>query len=166
MKNKTFTITNDLLATRGQRFLNFRIDLVFLYIIILSIATTITLVAEIAKKFIVSAWVETMSIGEIVFYSLVIMVVYYSLTEIYFFRTMAQLITKTVVVNKDSSKPDIRTFLIRTLCRFIPLEPFSFLGAFPRCWHDTLSETYVVKRKRLTKSRRFFNNLEEFGKLE
>jgi uncharacterized RDD family membrane protein YckC len=70
------------------------------------------------------------------------------------------------VVKKDGSKPDIKTFLIRTLCRFIPLEPFSFLGAFPRGWHDTLSETYVVKRKRLAKSRRFFNNPEEFGKLE
>jgi uncharacterized RDD family membrane protein YckC len=107
-----------------------------------------------------------MSIGEIVFYSLVIMVVYYSLTEIYFSRTIAQLITKTVVVKKDGSKPDIKTFLIRTLCRFIPLEPFSFLGSFPRGWHHTLSHTYVVKKKRLAKSRRFFNNLEEFGKLE
>ena len=166
MKNTTFTITDNLLATRGQRFLNFSIDLVFLYIIILSVGTTIVLIAEVASKFAVSAWVETMSKEEIALYSVVIMILYYSLTEIYFSRTIAQLITKTVVVKKDGSKPDIKTFVIRTLCRFIPFEPLSFLGGTPRGWHDTFSDTYVVKKKRLAKSIRFFNNPEEFGKAE
>jgi uncharacterized RDD family membrane protein YckC len=163
MKNTTFTITDDLLATKGQRFLNFSIDLVFLYIIILSIGTTIILMAEAAGKFAISAWVETMSDIEIVLYSLLIMLFYYSLTEIYFSRTIAQLITKTVVVNRDGLKPDIKTFLLRSLCRFIPLDPFSFLGAYPRGWHDVLSNTYVVKKKRLAKSIQFFSNPEEFG---
>ena len=166
MKNTTFTITDDLFATRGQRFLNFCIDLVFLYIIILSIGTSIILIAEAANEFAVSTWVETMSNTEIAFYSLLIMLLYYSLTEIYFSRTIAQLITKTVVVNKDGTKPDIKMFVVRALCRFIPLEPFSFLGSYPRGWHDSLSNTYVVKKKRLAKSIRFFNNPEEFGKLE
>jgi len=67
MKNTTFTITDNLLATRGQRFLNFSIDLVFLYIIILSVGTTIVLIAEAASKFAVSAWVETMSKGKLPF---------------------------------------------------------------------------------------------------
>jgi uncharacterized RDD family membrane protein YckC len=163
MKNSAFTITNDLLATRGQRFLNFSIDLVFLYIIILSTGTTIVLIAEAANKFAVSTWVETMSNAEIVFYSLFVMLLYYSLTEIYFSRTIAQLITKTIVVKKDGTKPDIKMFVVRTLCRFIPLEPFSFLGAYPRGWHDVLSNTYVVKKKRLAKSIQFFSNPEEFG---
>jgi uncharacterized RDD family membrane protein YckC len=160
MKNTTFTITDDLLATRGQRFLNFCIDLVFLYIIILSIGTSIILIAEATSKFAVSTWVETMSKGEIVLYSILIMLLYYSLTEIYFSRTIAQLITKTVVVKKDGTKPDIKTFVIRTLCRFIPFEPFSFLGASPRGWHDTFSDTYVVKKKRLAKGIQLFNTPE------
>lgn len=160
MKNTAFTITDDLLATRGQRFLNFSIDLVFLYIIILSIGTTIVLIAEAVGEFAVSAWVETMSKGEIVLYSILIMLLYYSLTEIYFSRTIAQLITKTVVVSKDGVKPDIKTLVIRTLSRFIPFEPFSFLGATPRGWHDIYSDTYVVKKKKLAQSIRFFNNPE------
>lgn len=160
MKNTAFTITDDLLATRGQRFLNFGIDLVFLYIIILSIGTTIVLIAEAVGEFAVSAWVETMSKGEIGLYIVLIMLLYYSLTEIYFSRTIAQLITKTVVVKKDGSKPDIKTLIIRTLCRFIPFEPFSFFGATPRGWHDTYSDTYVVKKKKLAQSIRFFNNPE------
>jgi hypothetical protein len=42
----------------------------------------------------------------------------------------------------------------------------SYLGAVSRGWHDSLSGTYVVKKKRLAKSIRFFNNPEEFGKAE
>ncbi len=166
MKDTAFTITDNLLATRGQRFLNFSIDLVFLYIIILSIGTTIVLIAEATSEFAVSAWVETMSKGEIGLYSVLIMLLYYSLTEIYFSRTIAQLITKTVVVKKDGSKPDIKTLIIRTLCRFIPFEPFSFLGVTPRGWHDTFSDTYVVKKHKLAKSIQFFNNSEEIRKTE
>jgi len=33
----------------------------------------------------------------------------------------------------------------RTLCRYIPFEPFSFLGNKPIGWHDSLSKTLVVK---------------------
>jgi hypothetical protein len=33
--------------------------------------------------------------------------------------------------------------LIRTVCRFIPFEPFSALGKQP--WHDLLSDTDVVR---------------------
>ncbi|NGY36361.1 RDD family protein [Flavobacterium sp. XN-5] len=162
MKNASFAITDDLIASRGQRFLNFCFDLVFLYIIILSIGTSIILIAEVANEFTVSAWVENLSDGEIAFYSALIVLLYYSLTEIYFSRTIAQLITKTVVVNKDGTKPDIKMLVIRSLCRFIPFEPFSFLGTNPRGWHDTLSETYVVKKKKLAKNVRFFNDQEEF----
>ena len=163
MKNTTFTISADLLATRGQRFLNFCFDLVFLYIIILSVGTSIILIAEVANEFAVSAWVENLSNGEIAFYSALIMLLYYSLTEIYFSRTIAQLITKTVVVNKDGTKPDIKMLVIRSLCRFIPFEPFSFLGTNPRGWHDTFSDTYVVKKKKLAKNVRVFNDQEDFA---
>jgi len=163
MKNTSFAITADLLASRGQRFLNFCFDLVFLYIIILSIGTSIILIAEVVNEFTVSAWVENLSNGEIAFYSASIMLLYYSLTEIYFSRTIAQLITKTVVVNKDGTKPDIKMLVIRSLCRFIPFEPFSFLGTNPRGWHDTFSNTYVVKKKKLAKNVRVFNDQEEFA---
>ena len=165
MEKAAFTITDDLLATRGQRFLNFVIDLLFLYIIILSAGTTIILVAEASSKFSVSNWVESMNIGEIAFYSVLIMFLYYCLTEIYFSRTIAQLITRTVVVTKDGSKPSNKIFLKKTLCRFIPFEPFSFLGATPRGWHDTFSDTYVVKKKKLAKKMKLFYSFDEVAKV-
>lgn len=164
MKNIEFTITDDLLATKQQRFLNLIIDLLFLYIIILSVGTAIMLIGEASYNLALSDWIKSMGWLEIVFYSLLIMFLYYSLTEIYFSRTFAQLVTRTVVVKKDGSKPDNKMLFKRTLFRFIPFEPFSFLGASARGWHDVFSETYVVKKKKLAKIMNLIQSSDEMGK--
>lgn len=161
MKNNKFTITPNLLASQGQRLLNFLLDLIFLYIIILSAGTTILLIAEVANIFSVSEWVKSMSRNEIIVYVLLIVFLYYSLTEIYFSRTLAKLVTRTIVVNKEGVKPKNRIIVIRTLCRFIPFEVFTFFGKVPRGWHDTVSGTYVVKKKKLAKKMKLFNAIDE-----
>jgi hypothetical protein len=46
MKSKKFTITENVLASQGQRFLNVIIDSVFIYILILSAGTTIVLIGN------------------------------------------------------------------------------------------------------------------------
>jgi uncharacterized RDD family membrane protein YckC len=166
MKTKKFTITENVLASQGQRFLNLIIDLVFIYILVLSAGTTIVLIAEATNNFAVSSWVENMSIVEIIAYGLLILFFYYFLTEVYFSRTLAKLITRTLVVKRDGSKPTVKMVFIRTLSRFIVFEGLSYLGSVSRGWHDSLSGTYVVKKKRLATSIRFFNNPEEFGKAE
>ena len=53
--------------------------------------------------------------------------IFYSTFEATTGRTLAKYITKTKVVNKDGGKPSVETILIRSLCRFIPFEPLSFL---------------------------------------
>jgi uncharacterized RDD family membrane protein YckC len=166
MKTKKFTITENVLASQGQRFLNVIIDLVFIYILVLSTGTTIVLIAEATNNFAVSSWVENMNIVEIIAYGLLILFFYYFLTEVYFSRTLAKLITRTLVVKRDGSKPTVKMVFIRTLSRFIVFEGLSYLGSVSRGWHDSLSGTYVVKKKRLATSKRFFNNPEEFGKAE
>jgi hypothetical protein len=67
MKPKKFTITENILASQGQRFLNVIIDLVFIYILILSAGTTIVLIAEATNNFAVSSWVENMNFVEIIY---------------------------------------------------------------------------------------------------
>lgn len=166
MKNKTFTITDNIRATQGQRFLNLLLDLLFVYVIILSVGTSIILIADVANKFSVSDWVETLSWTAILYYGLLILFLYYFLTEVYFSRTLAKLITRTTVVTSDGTKPTIKMIFIRTLCRFIPLEGLSYLGSVSRGWHDAFSGTYVVKKKKLAKSIQYFNNPEEFGRAE
>ena len=166
MKNKTFTITDHLLASQGQRFLNLLLDLLFIYIIILSVGTSIILIADVANKFTVSDWVETLSWAAILSYGLLILFLYYFLTEVYFSRTLAKLVTRTIVVKSDGLKPTIDMILIRTICRFIPFEGLSYLGSVSWGWHDRFSGTYVVKKRKLAKSIQYFNYPEEFGRAE
>lgn len=159
MKNEGFTITNDLYATQFQRFLNLCIDLMFIYIIVLSLGTTIILVALSANNFALTNWVENMAILEVSFYSAIVAFLYYYFTEVYFSRTIAKLITHTIVVNADGSKPSGKRFFIRTCCRFIPFEAFTYFGEIPRGWHDSFSETYVVKKRKLNKMKKDLNTL-------
>jgi uncharacterized RDD family membrane protein YckC len=68
---------------------------------------------------------------------------YYVFFEGLWARTPGKFLFRTVVVNEDGGPPSLRAVLIRTLCRFIPLEPFSVLFA-ERGWHDGISDTRVV----------------------
>ena len=146
MENTKFTVTEDLLATRGQRFLNCILDLLIVHIIFASIGTTIIIIGDVTNNYEWSNWAEsTTTLQKISFWSLM-MFLYYFLTETYFSRTFAKYFTKTIVVAKDGSRPNKRTISIRTLTRFIPLECLTFLGANVRGLHDLFSDTYVVRK--------------------
>ena len=112
MENEKFVITDNLLATQFQRFLNWFVDLIFIYILILSLGTTIILIALAIDNFALSDWMKNMSKTEIGFYSLIIAFLYYCLTEMYFSRTIAKLITHTTVVNSDGNKPSKQSFYL------------------------------------------------------
>ena len=76
----------------------------------------------------------------------IFMSTYYILFEFGLRQTPGKLITKTIVVNEDGSSPTFVNILVRTLCRFIPLEAFTFLGNEAVGWHDTLSKTRVINK--------------------
>ncbi|TDD78489.1 RDD family protein [Flavobacterium caseinilyticum] len=156
MENKKFTVTDDLLASKGQRFLNFVIDLFIIYVIEISIGTTIILIGDLTKSDAASNWVSSLSIIESFFFGLVTLFFYYLITEMYFSRTFGKYFTKTMVVKHDGSRPIMKNVIIRTLSRLIPLEPFSFLTA-DRGWHDTLSVTYVVKKHDFIAKKKLFS---------
>lgn len=149
MENIKFTVTADLLATRGQRFLNCILDLLIVHTIMVGIATTIVLVGEVIDNYDVSKWLESTTTFERLFSWAIMLFLYYFLTETYYSRTFAKYFTKTIVVKKDGTRPQIRTILIRTLARFIPLEFLTFLGTNVRGLHDFFSDTYVVKNDEL-----------------
>ena len=73
---------------------------------------------------------------------------YYMAFEGFFSRTVGKFVTGSIVVNKSGFPPSFGQLLGRTLARFIPFEPFSFLGSGTRGWHDSLSGTYVVKYRK------------------
>ena len=144
MENTKFVVTDDLLATRSQRFLNCILDLLIVHILMASIGTTIIIIGDVLNNYELSNWIEsTTTLEKLLFWS-VILFLYYFLTETYFSRTLAKYFTKTIVVTKDGSRPNKRTISIRTLSRFIPLEALTFLGTNVRGLHDLFSDTYVV----------------------
>jgi uncharacterized RDD family membrane protein YckC len=73
---------------------------------------------------------------------------YYVFFEGVFRTSLGKLIVGTKVVDVDDGPASFGQVLIRSLCRFIPFEQFTFLfGAdrhFPRGLHDRLSGTKVI----------------------
>jgi uncharacterized RDD family membrane protein YckC len=157
MENKKFTITDDLLASKGERFLNFIIDLLIIYIIAVCIVATINIIGDVTDSYGVSNWVKSLSLIENLFFGLIILFFYYAFTEMYFSRTFAKYFTKTMVVRVDGSKPNTKNFMIRTVSRLNPIDPFSFLGKTERGLHDTLSATYVVKKHEFVAKKKMFS---------
>jgi len=72
---------------------------------------------------------------------------YYFLFEATLGRTPAKFLTGTRVVSTNGGRPSAAQILGRSLARFVPFEPFSFLfgGNPPSGWHDKWSNTRVVK---------------------
>lgn len=70
--------------------------------------------------------------------------VVYVLPEALFGRTLGKLVTQTKVVTRTGGKPTISQVLIRTVVRWIPFEPLSFLWGDNTGWHDDWSKTLVV----------------------
>lgn len=77
---------------------------------------------------------------------LVFFFIYYPVSEILFGSTPAKFLTESRVINSKAESPNSSTIFLRTLCRNIPFDALSFFAK--RGWHDSLSETYVVKEKR------------------
>ena len=72
-------------------------------------------------------------------------VFYYTATEYAFGASPAKLLLGSRIVSTDTDGAralSLGKVLVRSLARFIPFEPFSFLGS--RGWHDRVSETTVV----------------------
>lgn len=156
-------VTDDLLASKGRRFLNFIIDMVIVYSIEITIGTTIVIIGDLTKGYFLSNWTETATTAEAFFFGLLIFVLYYALTEIYFSRTFAKYFTKTLVVMKDGSKPSGKIIFRRTFSRLIPFEFLTFLGANSRGWHDTISDTYVVKKDAFIKKKKLLDPSDEIA---
>ena len=76
---------------------------------------------------------------------LILIVAYYVFFEGVWARTPGKLLFGTIVVTESGDKPPVLQILGRTLCRFIPFEPFSFLGELG--WHDSISRTRVIRTK-------------------
>lgn len=128
-------------ADRGLRFANLLLDYIGIIAFIFVIMLTAFLVGAIDE-----ADLENEAFANLFCYAS--MFSYYVLCE-YFLKgkTLGKFVTHTRVVTLDGEQPTLLTIIGRTLCRFIPIEPFSFLGSRLSGWHDRLSKTMVIKER-------------------
>jgi len=74
---------------------------------------------------------------------------YYIFMETKYQKTIGKFMTRTKVVMRNGSKPEINDILRRTFCRLIPLDNVSYLFN-SNGYHDRLSDTTLIKDEIVT----------------
>jgi len=163
MESKGFLVTDDILASRGQRFCHYIVDWIVVYSLILAFAFFVGLFAALTDNVGLSNWLENVGDleGYVVLFSITIL--YFGFMETLLSRSIGKYITNTIVVMEDGSKPAVGVIIKRSFCRLIPFDPLSFLNSNSRGWHDSISDTYVVKKAAFDRSRDLFYSLDEIG---
>ena len=167
LEQEYFKVTDDILASKEQRFLNFIIDSVVFYLIFYTIGILLFLLFSVIGFEKGVLWLENLeNIGRGWDYliSYTGMYIYFFFMETLLSKTIGKAITRTMVVNENGEKPLLKDIAIRSLIRFVPFDAFSFLGTLGNGWHDKWSDTYVVKEDLLKDSKRLHKRFNELGK--
>ncbi|MGS2727505.1 RDD family protein [Psychroserpens sp. BH13MA-6] len=166
MNSIKYTVSDDVLASKGLRFANFIIDYIVQLILGFVIGFVIIMISDLTGSYGLSDFLF-MSDNRLVDYifACIVLFIYYTTIESLTGRSLGKYITKTKVVLHDGSKPTFNEILVRSLSRMIPFEAFSFLGDLGKGWHDTISKTYVVDIAKFEAKKETFEGLDEIGKI-
>lgn len=149
----------------GKRFVHYLIDSIVFYIINSLIGFTFGVLYAEGMPGALLWYMRLGLMGQFLF-TVFLMLLYYGILEFTTQRTVGKLVTGAVVVMEDGSKPPFKVIMLRTFCRAIPFEQFSFFGEGARGWHDTMTETYVVDGKRLKELKNLRSSLDEIGTIQ
>ncbi|SDC79406.1 RDD family protein [Pedobacter soli] len=76
---------------------------------------------------------------------------YYLISEGIFNTSMGKIILGNTIVDEIAGRPNTKQRIGRTFARLIPFEALSFIFLY-RGWHDSITETYVVKTDKSSKN--------------
>ncbi|AXG74086.1 RDD family protein [Flavobacterium arcticum] len=162
----SFFVTEDMQASWGKRLGNLLIDMI-IRVVLVNLLDLIGLgLFYIFDYDSMIMWTTNLDPLQGFFLSILIVASYYIIIEVSTQRTIGKYITGTKVVCYDGTKPDARTIALRTVCRFIPFDAFSYFAANPRGWHDSLSKTYVVDVKEYEAALQLKKSFNEIGNEE
>ncbi|TRX65967.1 RDD family protein [Carboxylicivirga sp. M1479] len=120
------------------RFVHLLVDTISYLVLYFIIAGTINLVLT---------GTDQLTLGFISFVLLIALYfAYYIVLEVKFGKTIGKMLTKTIVVKPNGESPTSTDIFIRTLCRLIPFDQFSYIFT-KNGFHDYLSKTTVIRRK-------------------
>lgn len=162
-----FKVTKEMLASKSNRFANYIIDLILFTAIAAVIMIAAVVIAELMESEkalqIIDDFENINPILDRLITGIVFMLFYVTLEGLTQ-QTVGKLITKTKVVLENGEKPSVETIIIRSLCRMIPFNAFSFLGNSSRGWHDTISKTYVVDVRKFDEHQKAHTDFQLLGK--
>lgn len=145
VKNRENELSNQI-ASQGTRFGNYLLDRIFILIISFFLGFIFTLLLTIISPNSAGYFEQMGKLEEFV-WGFIIGMFYYSFFEALTGRSIAKFITGTKVVDENGNTPTFDAILLRSLCRYIPFNAFSFLGSDAVGWHDSFSKTRVIKIK-------------------
>ncbi|WP_040279379.1 RDD family protein [Psychroserpens damuponensis] len=165
MNRIKYIVTPDVLASKGIRLANFIIDYIVQVILGVAMGFIIGIISELTGSYgFIDFFFNSGRLMEFIF-GYIILLLYYTTIETLTGRSLGKFITKTKVVLYDGEKPTFNEILVRSLCRLIPLEFFSFLGEDGKGWHDSISKTYVVDESKFEAKKAAFEDLEDIGRI-
>ncbi len=165
MNNQNFRVTPDLYASKEKRIINMIIDSIGYYLFSFIVGIFLGILELLGASGVLD-YIVTMDTLESLVFGAIIILLYFSTFEVLFQKTLGKFISKTIVVLEDGSKPSFQDILLRSLCRLIPFEAFSFLGAEGKGWHDSMSNTYVVDEKKFKAKKNAQSELDQIGVLQ
>jgi uncharacterized RDD family membrane protein YckC len=131
------------LATQGARFGTYVIDRILSFGLSMLLALAyFAMNTDAAERFD-----ENSANGKILDYAFgyLSLVVYYMVFEtLCNGRTIGKMICGTRAMTTEGEIMSAGTVMKRTLCRIVPFDGLSFLGAIGNGWHDRWSDTMVV----------------------
>lgn len=162
MKDRIFILDKKKLGSERKRFESGIIDFLFTFVSIFGSGFIIVITGNIFNWDIFSIWQKFVTdYTYLAFFTFLLL--NYLFMEWLLGATIGKLATGMMVVTENGTKPNFAKILIRTLCRLIPFDIFSFLGKSGIFWHDSISKTYVVIRSEIEKDMQIFYNIDLIG---
>ena len=152
-------------ASLGLRFVNRIVDLICFYVLLIIILYLFSFIARVTESDLLIGFLMNFFQRGVTFYLTIYSVelIYYYISELLLKgRTVGKYITGTKVVTIFGEIPNSSQVLKRTLSRLIPFDALSFFGE--NGWHDSWSDTRVVKISDFENAMRMENELENIGK--
>ena len=169
MNKQDFTVTPDLYASKGNRFVNYIVDVIWFVALFLGFVIVVSYLfytfsddVSAVDDFIYKLENVNPFLDRLIT-SIIIALFYFTTETVLKGRTIAKYVTKTKVVLEDGSKPNAIDYLKRSFSRIIPFEALSFLGPEGRGWHDTISNTYVVDIAKFEAKKKAQSELDQIG---
>lgn len=131
------------LASTGQRFGTYLIDLLAFYVLAFVLGGAIGLILAATDGGMIDSGLEIV----IQLVTWVGFFAYYIIMEGATGKTLGKYVAGTAVVYANGDRPSYWSAFTRTLSRMVPFEALTAFSSSGRMWHDKWTDTYVIKTR-------------------